>query len=518
MSTSIHNIIIVGGGTAGWLSACNLAKKLNISSKNSFNVTLIESPDIPTIGVGEGTWPTMRKTLSNLGIDEAEFMRECNATFKHGTKFVNWRETPKDGTSEFYYNLFTSYVDPSTFNLAPYWQMGLADPDKSYPDAVSMQEQICEQGLAPKKITTPEYEGIVNYAYSLDAGKFGSMLKRLAIEELGVNYISANVTQVNLDDDGYISSVNTDTAGQVSGDFFVDCSGTKSLLIGEALQIAFKSFSDTILTNHAVFMQVPHPENNSEIVPCTVSTAHECGWTWDISLANRRGVGYVYSDKYCSHERAEEVLRSYIGDQSQGLIANKVKVNVGQREKSFHKNCLALGMAAAFIEPLEASAIFLMEAGSNMLADLFPRNKNALKQVEKTFNESFNYRWARTVDFIKMHYYLSERDDSDFWRDNRKLSTVPESLVNKLEHWQHHPISKYDFSHTFEPFAMESYQFVLYGMNNKIQFALNGSFGEQDKAKQLFDNISKSTKLALKELPNHRTLIDKVYQYGLAKI
>jgi flavin-dependent dehydrogenase len=518
MSKAINEIIVVGGGTAGWLSACNLAKQLNIKSENSFNLTLIESPDIPTIGVGEGTWPTMRKTLSKLGIDEAEFMKECNATFKHGTKFVNWRKTPVNGSTEHYYNLFTSYLDPAEFNLAPYWHMGLADEGKSYPDAVSMQEQICQHGLAPKKITTPQYDGIVNYAYSLDAGKFGQLLKRLAINELGVKHISANVNNVNLDNDGYIDSVETDNSGVINGDFFVDCTGTKSLLIGEALKVPFKSFSDTILTNSAVFMQVPHKSTDDAIVPCTVSTAHECGWTWDIGLTTRRGVGYVYSDKYCTHERAEEVLRDYIGEQAEGLKATRVGVNVGQREKSFHKNCLALGMAAAFIEPLEASAIFLMEAGSNMLADLFPRDRASLAQVEETFNHSFNYRWSKTVDFIKMHYYLSERDDSDFWRDNRKLNTVPETLQTSLAHWKHHPISKYDFPHTFEPFAMESYQFVLYGMNNNIEFKNNGSFGEVEKAKKLFDNISATTAIALKELPNHRDLLNKVSEYGFQKL
>ena len=518
MSTAINNIIIVGGGTAGWLSACNLAKQLNVIADNSFTVTLIESPDIPTIGVGEGTWPTMRKTLNRLGIKESEFMRECNATFKHGTKFVNWRQTPKNGSSEYYYNLFTSYVDPAEFNLAPYWQMGLAAKGKSYPDAVSMQEQICEHGLAPKKITTPEYDGIVNYAYSLDAGKFSTMLKRLATETLGVRHISANVNNVNLDEQGYIKSVETDSEGKIKGDFFVDCTGSKALLIGEALGVKYVPFTDTILTNTAVFMQVPHPTADTPIVPCTVSTAHQCGWTWDISLTNRRGVGYVYSDKYCSHEEAEQVLRNYIGEQAENLVAKRVAINVGQREKSFHKNCLALGMAAAFVEPLEASAIFLMEAGSNMLADLFPRNRDALAQVEKTFNNSFNYRWHKTLEFIKMHYYLSARDDSDFWLDNRNKNTVPSTLVSRLAHWQHHPISKYDFPHTFEPFAMESYQFVLYGMNNKIHFSHEGSFGEQEKAKQLFSAISKTTEIALRELPNHRDLINKICQYGFQKI
>lgn len=229
-------------------------------------------------------------------------------------------------------------------------------------------------------------------------------------------------------------------------------------------------------------------------------------------------MGYVYSDKYCTHERAEEVLREYIGEKAEGLTAKRVAVNVGQREKSFHKNCLALGMAAAFVEPLEASAIFLMEAGSNMLADLFPRDRDALAQVEKTFNDSFNYRWSKTVEFIKMHYYLSERDDSDFWRDNRKLTTVPEKLQMNLAHWQKHPISKYDFPHTFEPFAMESYQFVLYGMQKEIDFNNKGAFGETVKAKKLFDDIQNSTKIALKELPEHRELINKISKYGLPKI
>ena len=265
-------------------------------------------------------------------------------------------------------------------------------------------------------------------------------------------------------------------------------------------------------------MQVPYKSENDPIMPCTVSTAQECGWIWDIDLTTRRGVGYVYSDKYCTHQRAEEVLSEYIGEQAQGVTAKRVGVNVGQREKSFHKNCLALGMAEAFIEPLEASAIFLMEAGANMLADLFPRDCDVLAQVEKIFNHSFNYRWSKTVEFIKMHYYLSERDDSDFWRDNRKRATVPETLQLSLAHWQKHPISKYDFPHSFEPFSMESYQFVLYGMNNKIEFKNIGSFGELQKAKKLFDDIQTTTEIALKELPNHRELLNKISEYGLAKI
>ncbi|MCF6194319.1 MAG: tryptophan 7-halogenase, partial [Kangiellaceae bacterium] len=184
-----------------------------------------------------------------------------------------------------------------------------------------------------------------------------------------------------------------------------------------------------------------------------------------------------------------------------------------------HKNCLALGMSAAFIEPLEASAIFLMEAGSNMLADLFPRHRDALPQVEKTFNDSFNYRWARTVDFIKMHYFLSKRDDNQFWLDNRKLETVPESIQTKLTHWKTQPISKYDFPNTFEPFAMESYQSILYGMDDKIDFSEHPhAFGEIEKAKRIFDEVEHATDIALRELPNHRELLNKIHQFGMPKV
>ncbi|MGB0494996.1 MAG: tryptophan halogenase family protein [Kangiellaceae bacterium] len=519
MSKIIKDIVIVGGGTAGWLTACNLAKQLNAKSESSFNITLVESPDISTIGVGEGTWPTMRKTLHRLGIDEADFLKECDATFKHGTKFVNWRQSPKNGSTEYYYNLFTSYVDPAEFNLAPYWNLGYAGEQKSYPNSVSMQQQVSEYGLAPKKITTPQYDGIVGYAYSLNAGKFGQMLSRLAVKNLGVTHKLANVSYVKLDEEGFIESITTDREGIIKGDFFVDCTGAKALLIGEALGIKYKPFTDTILTNQAIFMQVPYENENSPIVPCTVSTAQECGWTWDIGLTNRRGVGYVYSDAYCDADRAEQVLRKYIGSKSEQLTAKQVKVNVGQREKSFHKNCLALGMSAAFVEPLEASAIFLMEAGSNMLADLFPRHRDALQQVESTFNESFNYRWAKTVDFIKMHYFLSRRDDNDFWLDNRKLETVPDSLQTRLTHWKTQPISKYDFPNSFEPFAMESYQYILYGMDKDIDFSQHGStFGEVAKAKRIFSEVERATELALRELPNHRELINKIHEYGLPKV
>lgn len=514
---AIKQVIIVGGGTAGWLTAANLAKQFNSTEPSAIQVTLIESPDIPTIGVGEGTWPTMRKTLAKLGISETTFLKKCNASFKQATKFVNWKQAPENGINNHYYHLFTSLLDPVDFNLAPYWNLGEIGQNKSYADSISMQATICELGLAPKLITNKEFEGIQNYAYHLDAGLFTDLLREHATSKLGVKHISANVTSVNLDQDGFIDSINTDTEGNIEGDFFVDCTGFKSLLIGDALGIEFKKVNDTLLTDHAVTIQVPH-QPDSIIASSTISTAQEAGWTWDIALANRRGTGYVYSSAHTSHERAEEVLREYIGPQADKLDARLIKMNVGYREKFWHKNCFAIGLSAAFVEPLEASAIFLIEASGNMLAELFPRDRSSMKLVEEKVNKSFKFRWDKTIDFIKMHYYLSKRDEP-FWQDNKKLSTVPDSLLASLERWKHQVVSTYDFDNVYEPFPLDSYQYVLYGMGFEQDLSFNkSSFNKQELANMHYARVQEVTQKIQKQLPTNQELLKKVSQFGFQQL
>ena len=515
---TIDHIVIVGGGTAGWLTAANLAKQFNCNDKSAIQVTLIESPDIPTVGVGEGTWPTMRKTLAKIGISESEFLTKCNASFKQATKFVNWKETPKNGESNHYYHLFTSIFDPADFNLAPYWNLGLVGKGQSYADSVSVQGKICELGLAPKTILNKEFEGIQNYAYHLDAGLFAKLLKEHCIEKLGVTHIAANVTKVQLDEDGYISCVNTDVVPSVSADFFVDCSGFRSLLLGDALGVPFHSISDTLLTDHAVTIQVPYPDNETAIASTTISTAQEAGWTWDIALANRRGTGYVYSSKHTSHEEAEQTLRDYIGDEAKGLEARLIKMNVGYREKFWHKNCFAIGLSAAFVEPLEASAIFLIEASANMLSELMPKNRKTMHLVEEKVNASFKFRWEKTIDFIKMHYYLSKRNEP-FWQENKDLSTVPESLLNSLERWKSQLVTNYDFDNVYEPFPLESYQYVLYGMGfeQELDYKIS-AYSMTEVAKKNYQQVQNIARQVEKQLPKNRDLLTKVKQHGFQKI
>lgn len=519
MSDLVKKVLIVGGGTAGWLTAAKLAKELNSKDPSAVQVTLIESPDIPIIGVGEGTWPTMRTTLQKVGIDESEFMRSCNASFKQGSRFVNWRFTPKNGVDNYYHNHFTSLQNPEQFNLAPYWSLGYAG-SISYAEAVSIQGTVSEHGLAPKKITTAQYEGIQNYAYHLDAGKFADFLKKHCIEKLGVTHLFGNITDVVKDDYGYITSVNTDSQGNIEAEFYVDCSGFSALLIGKALGVPFKSINDKLFVDHAIAIQVPYKdEENDPVASQTISTAQRAGWIWDIGLTNRRGTGHVYSSRYMDHDEAEKILRNYIGPGADQLNAKRIKMNIGWRERFWEKNCVAVGMSAAFIEPLEASAIFLIEAAGNMLSDQFPRNRAAMQKVQDKFNRSFLYRWDKSVEFIKMHYFLSRRDDGEFWTDNRKVESVPTALLERLEHWKMHPPSRYDFDNLFEPFPLESYQFILFGLDFPMNLENNRtSFHMADIAKMHFQKIQALKEGIKTELPTHRALLNKLKNYSFQSI
>ena len=303
---TIRRILIVGGGTAGWLAAASLARQLNIAQDPETTITLVESPNTPTIGVGEGTWPTMRSTLQRIGIDETEFIRVCDVSFKQGTKFVNWHQLNRDGTDSSYFHSFE--LPRGLWRTAPgaYWQHLKPElGNLPYAEAISPQPEACRHNLAPKTMATPAYEGILNYAYHLDAGKFAEMLKRFAIERLGVQHVEAHIESANLDQDGFIDSIITREAGAIEADFFVDCSGFAGLLIGETYDIPFRSVKDCLFINSAIAIQMPYPEANAPIASPTLSTAQPAGWIWDIGLQTRRGTGHVYSDDFISDDEAD---------------------------------------------------------------------------------------------------------------------------------------------------------------------------------------------------------------------
>jgi tryptophan 7-halogenase len=508
-------VVVVGGGIAGWLTAGRIAAKHKTKTSN-IDVVLVESPNVPIIGVGEGTWPTMRSTLIALGISETDFIRECDASFKQGAKFAKWVDGSDD---DFYYHPLVLPQGFSQGDLAGYWLNTPADKKSSFSEDVCFQEAICEQGLAPKTIRTAEFGAIANYAYHLDSGKFALFLQKHCTENLGVKHVLADVIGINTLENDDINSVTTEQAGDVEGDIFVDCTGFKSLLLGEHYHVPFKSCSDVLFIDTALAVQVPYESDDSPIASHTISTGQEAGWIWDIGLQHRRGVGYVYSSKHSSEEEARAVLAKYVGNKIDHLTVRKIPIKSGHREHFWQNNCVAVGLSAGFLEPLEASALVLVELSAQMISEQLPATRDVMDIVANRFNETFLYRWEKIIDFLKLHYILSDRTDNDFWVDNRKPETIPQSLQDLMKLWQYRAPADHDFTSNNEVFPAASYQYVLYGMGFKSDYShMPQLLGDWEYANQQFKKNKKMVEQATKVLPTNRELLNKVKQYGFSTI
>jgi tryptophan 7-halogenase len=525
MSKKISRLVIVGGGTAGWLTAGVIAAEHAISENddlhsNEFQLTLVESPDIKTIGVGEGTWPSMRTTLKKMGLSETDFIRECTASFKQGTEFAGWTT----GENDSYTHPFTAPQGYNETNLAPHWQ-ALREGRPRFDQAVSPQSVLFPEAQAPKQISTPEFACNVNYGYHLDAAKFAEFLRAHCVEKLGVKHVKANVIAVNSAENGDIASITTDVAGDIDGDLFIDCSGFRALLLGEHYQIPLRSKKQFLFNDTALATQVPYANPEAPIASCTLSTAQTAGWIWDIGLPSRRGTGHVYSSAHTSEDKATAELLSYI-ERTAGKQAaadaqpRKINFDPGHRAEFWHKNCVAVGMSAGFIEPLEASALILVELSSTMIAEQLPANREMMDIVAKRFNDKFLYRWDRIIDFLKLHYILNQRQDR-YWRDHLEPSSIPESLQELIALWKYQGPWHRDTSHVDEMFPSASFQYVLYGMNFETQPSATIRRSDREgrqAAVTLFQNNLKQRQELQAAMPTNRDLINKINTYGLQKI
>ena len=499
---TIKHIVIVGGGTAGWLTAGLLASEHGGQGPDAVQVTLVESPDVKTIGVGEGTWPTMRGTLARIGIPEREFLSECQAAFKQGTRFDRW---VTDSQTDHYYHPFTAPSGYPGFDLAAHW---LRDRDAvSFAEAVSPQAFLCDRGLAPKEAGAPDYAGVANYGYHLDAGRFAALLTRHGTERLGVRHILDHVTAVNGEQHGDIRSISTREHGDIGGDLFIDCTGLAALLLGQHYGVGLVDLGDILFNNAALALQVPYDDPDTPIACQTISTAQDVGWVWDIGLQNRRGVGYVYSTAHATDEEARATLARHLGRAPETIDPRKIGFRPSHRERFWHRNCVAIGMSAGFLEPLEASALVLVELSARAISDAMPRDRDDMSRQAEAFNESFRYRWERIVEFLKLHYVLSQRS-SRYWEDNRDPGTIPAFLEERLEHWRHHVPGPVDLPRFDEVFSAASYQYVLYGMGLETQSRRSArQERERARAESAFhDNMRLANRL-VGRLPDHRRLL-----------
>lgn len=456
----VKRVVILGGGTSGWMTAAAVQRLMNRATPGHVQATVIEGPDGP-IGVGEATIPTLRGMLSILGLDEREFMLRTQATFKQAIKFVNWLHDPALAPSH-YFHLFQRPGVVDGMDYGQYWLALHPDaPPHAYAESVAFQAALCQASRAPKLQGSRQYDGPASYAYHLDAILFGRYLRDVATRN-GAQRIEARVVGAVRDEQGYLRSLKLESGEEVHGDLFIDCSGFQGYLINQVLEEPFESWGEQLFCDRAVAMQVPHGPGQ-KINPFTTATAMSNGWIWEIHLVSRRGIGYVYSSRFTSDEEAERELRRYVGPAADQVPARRLQMRVGRSRRLWVKNCIAIGLSGGFLEPLESTGIYLTEMGIKLLFENFPETGYA-DVLAQTYNRQMAGLYDETMRFIVLHYCLTQREDTEFWRANRHHAGIPAVLQEQLALWKHRLPCLFDDRQGLQFFGHGSQLYILAGM------------------------------------------------------
>ena len=421
---TIKKIVIVGGGTAGWMTAMILANSL---LRQGVEISLVESPVVGIIGVGEGSTPWLRGFFDSLGIEEAEWMPECNATYKCGITFDKWSTKPG---FESYFHPFASMLDNLTMTQFVHNAQARANGADlhAHPNRFFIASRLAEKNLAPKPNRNFPFD--VWYGYHFDAVLLGEFLHKKAVER-GVKYRSCHVTHANLNERGEIASIATKEGETITADFFVDCTGFAGMLIQKALATPYVSFANNLFNDSAVAMPTPL----GDAIPSqTVSTALKHGWEWKIPLTNRFGNGYVYSSAFCSPDEAEHELRERLGLLESDTPARHLQMKIGRVTKHWNKNCLAVGLSQGFIEPLEATALLFIQRTATGFVE-FVEKGDLSEAAQGKFNQRVNEHFEGTRDYIVTHYKTNSRTDTDYWRANAANMNLSDSLQQLYATW-----------------------------------------------------------------------------------
>src|SRR5438552_5456951 len=412
--SAIRKIVIVGGGSAGWMTAMILANAL---IKKGIEIAVLESPAVGIIGVGEGSTPWLRGFFDKLGIEESEWMPECHATYKCGITFDGWSTKP--GFTS-YFHPFASMLDNLTMTQFVHnanARLNGADVC-AHPNRFFIAARLAEKHMAPKPARSFPFD--VWYGYHFDAVLLGQYLHKKAVER-GVTYKPCHVEEVKLDERGDIASIRTKEGETIAADFFVDCTGFAGLIIQKALGTPFVSFAENLFNDSAVAMPTPIGE---DLPSQTISVAMKHGWKWIIPLTSRYGNGYVYSSAFCSPDEAEKELRASLGMLEDPAPARHLKMRVGRVTRHWNRNCLGVGLAQGFIEPLEATALLFIQRTAQTFVD-FVEQGDVGEEAKERYNARINEHFEGTRDYIVTHYKTTTRTDTEYWRAcgaNEKLS------------------------------------------------------------------------------------------------
>lgn len=417
-------VVILGGGTAGWMAACLMAK-----AWPGATVTVIESPEIGIIGVGEGSTPQLKAFFDALGIAEADWMPRCNATYKTGIGFANWSERPGYGR---YFHPFPTALDgytaPAFFAATRERRRGF--DVTAHPDRFFLPAWLAAHRRAP--LAPDNFPFDIGYGYHFDAHLIGAFLHEHATTRLGVRHLARRMVAVERAADGDVAGLRLDDGAVATGDLYVDASGFRALIAQAALGVEFLSFGGNLFNDSAVVL--PTPPDPVGTASMTTATALSSGWAWNIPLTNRTGNGYVYASGYSSAAAAERELRTHLGLLDSPVAARHLKMNVGRLATTWTRNVLAVGLAQGFLEPLEATALHIVQATVEGFVEAYAGGEFTATNRD-SFNQRIAMRYEGIRDYIVCHYKVSQRRDTAYWRDNADHHRLSDSLKAILTCW-----------------------------------------------------------------------------------
>ena len=488
LEPKVKRVVIAGGGTAGWTAAAALAQQLS----PVIDITLVESEDIGTVGVGEATIPTIRSFHALLGLDELEFIRATQATFKLGIQFENWARL-----GDRYIHAFGD-IGRTTWmgGFHNMWLMAKAAGFGGELGEYCLEHQAAEAGKFELNEKVP-----MNYAFHLDAGLYAKFLRR-KYEPKGVKRIEGKIASVEQNGEtGYVTALVMEDGSRVEGDLFIDCTGFRGLLIEQTLKAGYEDWRQWLPTDSALAVQT---SSTHRIAPYTRSTARTAGWQWRIPLQHRVGNGLVFCSAHMSEEQAREELFANL--EGEPLTEPRlIRYVTGRRRKVWDKNVVALGLASGFLEPLESTSIHLIQAGITRLIKMFPFG-GEFEALSARFNDHSRNEIERIRDFVVMHYKLTERDDTPFWRACRDME-IPDSLAERLALFRD---NAYAYQGADDLFHTTSWVFVMIGqrlMPRSFHY-MGGMLGEQ-RLRRALDSLRSNIARAVAAMPQHKEFVQR---------
>ncbi|GAA0398883.1 tryptophan halogenase [Acrocarpospora corrugata] len=511
----ITSVVIVGGGTAGWMTATYLKAAFG----DRVTVTLVESDRVATIGVGEATFSTVRHFFDYLGLDERDWMPQCSGSYKLGIRFENWKSV-----GHHFYHPFERLRAADGFSLAEWWLKLDESGTEEFDRSCFVTPYLCEAKRSPRNLdgslfvsnldgslgrsTLEEQRAQFPYAYHFDAALLARYLTKHGTAQ-GVRHVVDDVVNVGRDEKGWISHISTREHGQIQGDLFVDCTGFRGLLINQTLGEKFQSFEDVLPNNRAVALRVPRDPEHFEIDPYTTAAAMDAGWIWTIPLYGRNGNGYVYSDAFCSPEQAERTLRDHVAPGMDDLEANHIRMRIGRNNRSWVNNCVAIGLSSAFVEPLESTGIFFIQHAIEQLVKYFPDD-----QWDRTLIDSYNERVANVVDgvkeFLVLHYRAAGRDDTPYWKE-AKVRAIPDGLAPRLTTATSVLLDDNSIYPSYHGFEVYSWNTMLLGLGYQPRGARPAlAHIDPTRARLAFSTLKRDARQLVDGLPSVREYLNSI--------